>query len=109
MPPKHLLIAKIAVGILAGLAVGYGVGISLQHDAVKGRALTMEQYVADFQRYKGNLESSEIPMPVALVFGTFMVCGAFALYEVFALGLARIVSPVLRSSRVPPAPPAMEG
>jgi hypothetical protein len=106
MPPKHLLIAKLVVAIIAGLAVGYGVGVSLQHEAAKGRALTMDQYVADFQRYKGNLESSEIPMAVSLVLGTLMVCGAFALYELFALGVAKAINAFAPSLHLNAHPPA---
>jgi len=100
MPPKPLLIAKIVVALIAGLAVGYGVGVSLRHEAAKGRALTMDQYVADFHRYKGNLESSETPMAVSLVLGTLMICGAFALYELFALGVAKGITVIARPSNL---------
>ena len=105
MPPARLLIAKIAVGILAGLALGYAVGISLRHDAEKGRTLTMNQYVADFSVYKATLESSDVPMAAAVVFGTFFACGILGLYELFAIGLAKVVDVVLRPSQATTVPP----
>ncbi len=109
MSQKQLLLAKAIIGLLIGLVVGYAVGVSLAKDAAKGRALTMEQYVADFQRHKADLESSAIPMPAAVVIGVLMVFGAFALYEGLSYGLAKGFAAVASPTPSSSFPPAARG
>ena len=55
MPEGHrtrTIVARVIVAVLLGIATGYAVGTSLASDAARGRALTMKEYVANFDEYK---------------------------------------------------------
>lgn len=105
---KHVLIAKAIIVVAIGLLVGYALGVSFANDVAKSRVVTMEEYVADFERYKADLESSDIPMPGAIVIGVVMVFGAFSIYELLAFGVAKGLAAVggrrASSSVFPPTP-----
>ncbi len=75
------LVARIIVAVLLGLATGYGIGESMASDAARGRALTMKEYVANFDEYKNKLMGSGSPLWAAIIAGVFMVVAAFAVYE----------------------------
>lgn len=97
-----LWIAKGTIALVVGLAVGYGVGLSLAHDAAKGRALTLDQYMADFKIHKTDLESSAMPMGLSLLSGVVLVFAVFGLYELLAVGLARVLVALDRRTAGPP-------
>lgn len=42
-----LLVAKGTIALVAGLGLGYAVGISLAHDTQKGGALTMKAQISE--------------------------------------------------------------
>jgi len=84
MPEGHrtrTLVARVIVAVLLGIATGYAVGTSLASDAARGRALTMKEYVANFDEYKKHLMGNDSPMWAAVIAGVFMVVAAFAVYE----------------------------
>src|SRR5438034_7357502 len=56
---KHVLIAKSVVTLLIGALFGYAIAGNVARDAARGRALTKDAYVADFERFKAKLERSE--------------------------------------------------
>src|SRR5512147_3190928 len=86
-----VLVAKGTIALVAGLALGYAVGVSLAHDTQQGRALTMKTYIADFAHHKAELESSQVPMVGALLAGVVIVLATFLSYEVLAIGLAKVI------------------
>jgi len=84
MPEGHRtrkIVARVIVAVLLGIATGYAVGTSLASDAARGRALTMKEYVANFDEYKKQLMGNDSPMWAAVIAGVFMVVAAFAVYE----------------------------
>lgn len=89
MLQKQLLVAKMFIALAVALVVGYAVGVSTAQDAERGRSLTLKAYIADFERHKANLESSDMPMAAAVVAGVIMVVGTFGLYELLAFGLVK--------------------
>ena len=90
------LVAKGTIALVAGLALGYAVGVSLAHDSEKGRALTMKVYIADFERHKADLESSQVPTWVALLAGVCITFATFLGYELLAFGLTKAIVAVDR-------------
>jgi hypothetical protein len=84
------IVARVIVALLLGIALGYAVGASLASDAARGRALTMKDYIADFDNYKEKLESGS-PMAAMIVAGVFMALAAVGIYE----GLVWVVDKVL--------------
>jgi amino acid transporter len=96
-----LLVAKGTVALLLGVAFGYAFGTSVAHDAAKGRALTMSEYVADFKHHKAELES-QVPMWGALSVGVGFAFATFLSYEVLALGLSRIIIALDRRTSTTP-------
>jgi len=75
------IVARVIVAVLLGIATGYAVGTSLASDAARGRALTIKEYVANFDEYKKHLLGNDSPMWAAVIAGVFMVVAAFAVYE----------------------------
>jgi hypothetical protein len=85
-------VAKGTVVVLAGLAIGYFMGLDTAHDSARGKALTMKQYIDDFDHYKAHLESAAIPMIASLLFGVLMTTITFGVYELLGAGLAKGIS-----------------
>jgi predicted Na+-dependent transporter len=75
------IVARVIVALLLGIATGYGIGTSLANDAARGRALTMKEYVGNFDDYKNKLLGNGSPLWAAIVAGVLMVVVAFAIYE----------------------------
>ena len=90
----HTFVAKGTITIVLGLAVGYALGVSVKHDAAKGRSLTMAQYVADYAPYRQKLQSGEIPMAASVLIGTMMIVAAIGTYELLAFGLAKLIAKI---------------
>jgi len=88
MNSKSTFVAKALVAIAFGAAVGYFVKISLAHDAERGRALTLDQYVADFAQYKARLQSSESSLAFTVGSMILLSLGLFGLYEFAAVILS---------------------
>src|SRR5260370_24178569 len=80
-PMMRMVVARLIVAILLGIAVGYAVGNSTAADAERGNALTMKAYIADFDHHKQELIASRVPMAAALLVGTLMIVAMFGLYE----------------------------
>ena len=55
------IVARVIVAVLLGIAAGYGIGQSLANDAARGRALTMKEYVANFDEYRNHLLGTPPP------------------------------------------------
>jgi hypothetical protein len=98
MPREHRVGARVIVAVVLGALLGYAIGASTKSDAERGRALTMKEYIADFDHHKAKLETSEVPMAVALISGVIMVAGLFGVYELLAFGLGKALAAVTRGS-----------
>lgn len=85
------LVARVIVAVLLGIVAGYGVGQSMASDVARGRALTMKEYVANFDAYRNKLMGNGSPLWAAIIAGVFMVLAAVAIYE----GLVWVVDKVL--------------
>ncbi len=73
MPEGHRtrkIVARVLVAVLLGIATGYAVGTSLASDAARGRALTIKEYVANFDEYKKHLLGNDSPMWAAVIAGS---------------------------------------
>jgi len=105
MSRDHMIGARVVVALLLGALLGYAVGNSLNSDAERGKALTLKQYVADFESHKEKLVSSEAPMAVTVVMGMIMVALLFGVYELLVFGVGKALATVAgrRSPREPPA------
>ena len=77
----RMVVARLIVAILLGIAVGYAVGKSTAADAERGNALTMKEYIADFDHHKQELISSRVPMAGALFVGALMIVAMFAQFD----------------------------
>jgi hypothetical protein len=91
------IVARIIVAMLLGVAMGYAVGTSLASDAARGRALTMKDYVANFDNYKAKLESGS-PMAATILAGVFMALVAIALYELLVWVVDKVLAALDRRS-----------
>lgn len=83
----RMLVARLIVMILFGLATGYAVGRSLANDAATGRELTLKQYIDEFESHKKDLVDSQMPMALAIFVGVLMIVVFFGVYELFVLGV----------------------
>jgi ABC-type glycerol-3-phosphate transport system permease component len=92
------LVAKGAVIVLAGLLLGYFLGVSFAHDAARAHALTLKAYIDNFDNYKTELASSHMTMGVSLISGVIVCTLVFVVYELIALGLARGITAIDRLS-----------
>jgi len=61
------IVARLIVTVLMGIGFGYFFGASVARDAARGRALTLKEYIADFESHKKALVKSEVPMWGALL------------------------------------------
>ncbi len=99
MPDGHRtrrIVARLIVAVLLGIATGYAVGTSLASDAARGRALTMKEYVANFDEYKKHLLGNDSSMWAAIIAGVFMVVAAFAVYELLVWVVDKVLAAVDR-------------
>jgi hypothetical protein len=86
------IVARVIVAVLLGIATGYAVGTSLANDAARGKALTMKEYVANFEKYRNNLLGNESPIWAAVVAGVFIVVAAFAVYELLVWVVDKVLA-----------------
>ena len=86
------LIARLIVVILLGLVTGYAAGKSVAKDAATGRELTLKQYIADFEKHKEELVSSDMPMWLAIISGVLMIVVLFGVYELLVLGADKVLA-----------------
>ena len=98
MGREHIFVAKTVIAIVLGVLLGYAMASSMKTDAQRAKALTMEQYVADFDSYKAKLDAGQLAMAPAVVVGVLMVVALFAVYEALAFGLGKILARITRGS-----------
>ena len=55
------IVARVIVAVLLGIVAGYGVGQNMASDVARGRALTMKEYVANFDEYRNHLLGTPPP------------------------------------------------
>lgn len=65
----RMIVARVVVAVLIGLAFGYAIGRSTAADAARGRELTVKEYIADFESHKKELIGSGVPMAAAVIIG----------------------------------------
>jgi len=102
MAREHIFVAKIVIAIIFGVLLGYGMAVSTKADADRAKALTMKEYVADFDSYKAKLEDGQMSMAVSAVAGVLMIVAVFGIYEALALGLGKLLALITRGSTAQP-------
>ena len=95
---KHLLAAKFFVVAVMGLIVGYALTSSFAEDVARAEAMTLEEYVAEFDDYKADLRSSEMPTAGAVAVGLIMIIGFFSIYEALSIALAWAIAALGKSN-----------
>ena len=88
---------RVLAATILGAALGYAVDVSLLRDAERGRQLTMDAYLADFQQHKADLENSGGPMGLYVVVCVVMALGLFGVYEGLGFALGKGFSVLVRS------------
>ncbi len=86
------IVARVIVAVLLGIVAGYGIGQSIASDVARGRALTMKEYVADFDHYRNKLMENGSPLWAAIIAGVFTVLGAVAVYELLVLVVDKVLA-----------------
>ncbi len=102
------IVARVIVALLIGIASGYGIGTSVASDAARGRALTLKEYVADFENYKSHLIGNDSPIWAVMIAAVLMVVVAFAIYELLVWAVDRLLAAIDRrvsSTDQPGTPP----
>lgn len=101
------IIARVIVAVLLGLLTGYAVGKSLAKDAADGRALTLKEYIAEFESHKQELTDSDMAMGLAVVSGVVMIVALFSVYELLVLAVDKVLQLMDRGRTVAtqPGPP----
>jgi len=94
------IVARIIVAMLLGIVVGYGVGQSMASDVARGRALTMKEYVANFDEYRNKLMGNGSPLWAAIIAGVFMVLAAVAVYELLVWGVDKVLAALDRRAKI---------
>jgi hypothetical protein len=98
------IVARVIVAVLLGIAAGYAIGRGLAVDAAEGRALTLKEYITEFENHKKHLTDSELPMSVAILSGVLMVVFLFGVYEILVLGVDKLLALVDRRRNVATQP-----
>jgi amino acid transporter len=96
-------IGRSLIVTIIGLTLGYAIGLSVNRDAERGKALTREAYVAQFDEHKAHLEKSGGPMPLYVIIGVVMSVALFGVYEGLSWGAERVVTALGRSRKEPPS------
>ena len=98
-------IGRSITATVIGVALGYAIGLSVNRDAARGKALTREAYIAQFDAHKAQLEKSGGPVPVYVIVGVIMSVGFFGVYEGLSWGVERVVAALGRSNNPTGTPP----
>ena len=104
MSREHMIGARVIVALLLGALAGYAIGNSLQKDAERGKALTLKEYVADFDHHKEKLIGADAPIAAAVIVGMLMIAGALGVYELLAFGLGKALQALFPARRPPMLP-----
>jgi len=92
--------------ILLGAILGYLVNQSMAEDAAMAAALTLDDYIANFESYRAGLQDSTMPMWGMIGICIFMVVGALTLYETVTVLTSWLVAWVL--PRLPSEAPSVD-
>jgi Na+/pantothenate symporter len=98
------MVARVIVAVLLGILTGYAVGKSLAKDAADGRALTLKEYIAEFENHKKELSDSDMPMALAVFSGVLMVVVFFGVYELLVFAVDKLLHLLDRRGSVAPQP-----
>lgn len=98
------IVARVIVAVLLGILTGYAVGKSLAKDAAEGRALTLKEYIAEFESHKKDLQDSDMPMSLAIFSGVLMIVVLFGVYEMLVLAVDKLLAVVDRRRDVATQP-----
>ena len=83
------IVARLIVAVLLGLGLGYYFGVTVGRDAARGRALTLKEYIANFDSHKKALIKSEVPMWGALLTMVILMLSFIAVYELVVWAVDR--------------------
>jgi len=90
------IVARAIVALLFGLVIGYAIGKSVEGDAARGRALTMKEYVADFESYRNHLIGNENPVWTMIIAGVILMVLVFAAYELLVWLVDKLLNTIDR-------------
>jgi len=102
------IVARAIVALMFGLVIGYGIGLSVEADAARGRALTMKEYVADFESYRNHLIGNGNPIWSMIIAGVILMVLVFAIYELLVWlvdKLLRVMDRRMNRADQPGTPP----
>jgi len=93
---RNVIIGKIIVILILGSLAGYFAEMSARADYEKGKSLTREAYLADYDKYRAELTDSE-PSPVAfaVLVSLLVMLAAFGLYELAGKVLGAVIGRIL--------------
>jgi hypothetical protein len=96
---SNVYIGKILLLFLFSALFAFLVSSSEEEDNVKGRQLTKEEYMANYENYKADLTDE----PISVVFGTIVFMLAFTfffgLYELLGIAFGRVVGMYFTNER----------
>ena len=86
------IVARVLVALVFGIAMGYTIGKSVEGDAARGRALTLKEYVADFEHYRNHLIGNGSPIWAMIIAGVVIMVLVFAFYELLVLVVDKVLA-----------------
>jgi hypothetical protein len=100
---KNELIGKTLLVMALAVLIGLLIAAEGKRKVAEGEQLTLEQYTADFEKYRADLLDEDFPLPVAVIGSAILFFGVLGLYEVVGSGLGRMIGRLTgngRSSRL---------
>lgn len=93
---RQALAGKLVIICIMGIAIGLAIEAQMKADFERSQSLTLEEYVADFDEYKEDLRSSEMPPAASVAAGVIFTFTVFGVYEILGLGVGRLFATVTR-------------
>jgi hypothetical protein len=84
----------VCLSAFGGVA-GYYYHISVLADNARAASLTLQEYSADFEKYKSSLSLNEWPLWLNIALVLITVWGIFAIYEALGWACGRVVGRLL--------------
>ncbi|MEJ2239812.1 MAG: hypothetical protein P8X82_16075 [Gemmatimonadales bacterium] len=90
------LAGKLVIICIMGITIGLAIEAQMNADFQRSQSLTLEEYVADFDEYKEDLRSSEMPPAASVAAGVIFTFTVFGVYEILGLGVGRLFATATR-------------